>query len=201
MKNLIVSLILLLSCVFSYQAHANTVVINPNDDGEIYSNGFVLNYTYFMAADSIRAVAEFSMSGLERAFITAVTLSVTPKALPLWDKTIDVYAYGSNDGILTSDDYNAGTYLGVWNLPDLKFNETAYFNATAFVKSVDTPYVGFNLRTDTGVDCFTSLEYNHGAPSQLTVTTVTPEPASMILFGLGGGAMAFLRRKQLFKKS
>lgn len=36
---------------------------------------------------------------------------------------------------------------------------------------------------------------------QLVGTVVTPEPLSMVLFGLGGGVMAFVRRKQLFKNS
>jgi len=109
--------------------------------------------------------------------------------LPLWDKTVDIFGFSSNDGILTSSDYNAGTLLGTLTLrDDLTYGEDSFFDVTGFINSVSSSYVGFNLRT-TGTDVFSSLEYNYGHSAQLNVENVdVPEPSTLaiMLLGLGG---------------
>lgn len=171
---------------------ANSVVINPSDDGSIYDSGSVVTSAYLMAAGYIRGVVEFPISAIDGQIENA-TLSVNPYGLPLWGPVVHVYGYPSNDGHLTFSDYDAGVFLGDWSLPNLGFGQDAYFNVTTFLQTVTTPYVGFNLRTEGGPDIFSSLEYNYGHPSQLSVVYIIPEPSVFLLLGLGA---VMLRRKR-----
>ena len=188
---LVVSLLL----GFSSNSYAVIVnVINPSDDGCIYPNGPVVTSSYLLSAGYIRGVVEFPLNSVTYN-IEKATLSINPYSLPLWGKSVNLYGYASNDGKLTFADYNAGDFLGTWTLPDnLWFGQDAYFDVTDFMSQVKSPYVGFNLRSN-GTDVFSSVEYNYGHPAQLSLVP-TPEPASMLLFGLGGLGMAFIRRKQ-----
>jgi hypothetical protein len=170
---------------------ADSIVINPSDDGSIYDNGGVNTSGYLLASGSIQGVVEFPLSAINGQ-IEKATLSVNPYGLPLWGPVVSVYGFPSNDGYLTSSDYDAGAFLGDWSLPNLGYGEDAYFDVTTFLKTVTTPYVGFNLQT-TGTDVFSSLEYNYGHPSQLSVVTV-PEPATLLLLGLGGSMVMRKRR-------
>ncbi|ABD79701.1 PEP-CTERM sorting domain-containing protein [Saccharophagus degradans] len=167
---------------------ANALLIDPSDDGSIYSNGNVSDSAYLMASGSIQAVVEFSLSGVGSS-VSSAQLSLNPYGLPLWDKTVDIFGFSSNDGILTSSDYNAGTLLGTLTLrDDLTYGEDSFFDVTGFINSVSSSYVGFNLRT-TGTDVFSSLEYNYGHSAQLNVENVdVPEPSTLaiMLLGLGG---------------
>jgi len=182
-------LVLLTILIFVNFTYAGNWVINPSDDGSIYDNGNVVTSAYLLCSGYIQGVAEYPIDSINGQIETA-TLSVNPNALPLMSPIVHVYGYSSTDGRLTSSDYNAGVFLGDWTLPNLACGQDAYFDVTSFLKTVTTPYVGFNLRT-ASTDLFSSLEYNEGHPSQLTVTTV-PEPATLLLFTLGGLA---LRRK------
>lgn len=112
-------------------------VINPNDDGTIYGNGSVNNNVYVQAAGPLRGILEFSMEfissyvGIDNI---SLYLTVNPYGLPIRDYTIDLYGYESTDGILTSSDYNAGTFLGYFVLPvNLDFGEDAYFDVTSYL--------------------------------------------------------------------
>ncbi len=197
MKKLVVfsGLIIFFMLFLSFNSYAATILINPSDDGSIYVGGGIDKSSYLMPAYSIRGVAEFQIPSIEKKYITKTFLSVNPYALPLWDHSVDVYGYGSNDGILTFADYNAGTYLGTWTLPaNMGFYQDAFFDVTDFMSNTTSPYIGFNLRTD-GADVFSSLEHNYGHPAQLNVEVV-PEPATMVLFGIGTIGMALINRKR-----
>jgi hypothetical protein len=171
---------------------ANSYVINPSDDGSIDIYGHVFTSDYFLCSNDSRGIVEFPLDSINGQITTAI-LSVNPYALPLSESTVQVYGYSSTDGLLTISDYDAGAFLGNWTLPDLNFGQDTYFNVTSFMKTVTTPYVGFNLRSD-DVDIFSSLEYNYGHPSQLSVSTTIPEPATLMLLTLGG--LTVLRKKK-----
>ena len=182
-------LVLLTILIFVNFTYGNWV-INPSDDGTIAPNGNMDLDSELISWGSAKGVMEFPVSSITGQ-ITSATISLNPYALPLYDYNLHVYGYQSNDGRLTPSDYYAGTFLGDWTLPGLYFKQDAYFNVTAFMQTVRTPYAGFIIQCN-GMDFFSSLEYNYGHPSQLTVTTV-PEPVTLLLFTLGGLA---LRRKR-----
>ncbi|MDH4023345.1 MAG: hypothetical protein OEV14_09485, partial [Gammaproteobacteria bacterium] len=111
---------------------------------------------------------------------------------------VDVYGYGTAEGSLVESDGFAGTYLGTWQIPEnLGFGQDTYFDVTAFLATVNAPYVAFNLRSDTGTDVFSSLEYNYGHPAQLSVTTV-PVPGAAILFCSALAGLVSIRRRNSF---
>ncbi|MES2676127.1 MAG: PEP-CTERM sorting domain-containing protein [Pseudomonadota bacterium] len=175
---------------------ANALLINPSDDGSIYSSGIVSNSAYLMASGSIQAVVEFSLNGVGGS-VSSAQLSLNPYGLPLWDKTVDIYGYSSNDGILTSLDYNAGTLLGSLTLSDsLVHGQDSFFDVKDFINSVSSGYVGFNLRT-TDTDVFSSIEYNYGHSAQLNVANVAvPEPSILAIMLLGLSGIFIARAKK-----
>ena len=199
-----VIVILICICVLAWcapkSANAIPIVINPVDDGSIYSSGSVSSSAYLMASGSIQAVAEFSTSDISGS-VSQALLSVNPYGLPLWGSTVYVFGYYSFDGKLTSSDYDTGTFLGEWGIPStLGYGEDTYFDVTSFINGITSPYAGFNLRTDSGgTDVFSSIEYNYGHPAQLIVTSSpVPEPATMLLLatGIAGLAGSRIRRKR-----
>jgi hypothetical protein len=194
MRNVILisTFIVLLVFIESPFCIASSLTINPSDDGSVGSSGSVDNSSYLMCTSGGRGIVEFPLAAVSEP-ISSAELSVNPYALPLWNPTIHVYGYASTDGVLTSSDYSAGTFLGDWALPSLTFGQDAYFDVSAFLKTVSTPYVGFNLRVDSfSPNTFSSLERNYGHPSQLSIVTI-PEPATILLLGLGA---AILRKKR-----
>jgi hypothetical protein len=175
-------------------ASASALVINPSDDGLIDDDGDVSNDSYFITYGPKRAVIEFPTDQISRP-IEEAYLSVNPYALPLRDYTIEVYGYESNDGILTSLDYDAGNFIGILYLPeDIDFGEDAYMNVTGFLRGISTPFVGFNLRSEPGkADVFSSLEINYDHSSQLLISPI-PEPSTIILI-LAGLSLIGLKAK------
>lgn len=190
-KLILVCTVAILFCTISARADIPyDVTINPVNDASVTSNGIV-NSVY--AIDAARqAIVKFSTSQISGSVMQA-SLTVNPYSMPLQCFQIGVYGYQSNNGDITSSDNNAGIFLGNWILPaTLGYGEDAFFDVTQFMQTVSSPFVSFNLRsTNGGSDQFSSLEYNYGHPSQLTVTI--PEPATIMLLSLGA---LFLRKKK-----
>lgn len=169
----------LLGCA-SNRSWAAATVINPSDDGSIYSSGYVVTNQYLMSDSGVHGIVVFSTDSIATSNSQA-TLSVNPYGLPLWGNPVAVYGFQSNVGYITSSEYNAGVFLGNWYLPsNLGYGQDAFFDVTAFLQNANSPFVGFNLQSG-GTDVFSSLEYNYGHPSQLTVTAV-PLPSTAFLF-------------------
>jgi len=180
----------------AFNSYAATIyLINPSDDGTIYANGVVDTHAYLLTAGTLRGVVEFPLPWIPAGDVEKALLSINPYGEPVWCRTINVYGYGSNDGMLAFADYNAGAFLGVWTLPDpLAYGQDAFFDVTDFVSGTNTPFIGFNLRAD-DVGVFSSLEYNYGHPAQLKVDVV-PEPATMLLLPLGLAGFRFFKRRK-----
>jgi hypothetical protein len=193
----------LAASVWTAKVQATTITLDPSGDGAIYTcDGCnpVSDDAYVLVAGYIQGVVKFSMADIG-ASIAQATLSLNPYGLPLFDLSIDVYGYGTITGDLTAEDGFAGTYIGTWDIPaDLGYGEDTYFDVTAFVATVDDPYVAFNLRSDTGTDVFSSLEYNYGHPSQLAVTAV-PLPPGIVLIVSAVLGMSPLRKRSRLRVS
>jgi hypothetical protein len=190
MKRLAICAIVALSISrYATGGTASTITINPVDDGWTNRNSVLIRTDYVVVSSGgQRGVIKFSTSQITNS-ITQAFFSVNPYGLPLRVNSIDVYGYQSNNAQITSSEYNDGVFLGNLVVPaNLSYGQDAFLDVTQFVQGVSSPFVRFNLRTPAGAssgDIFSSLEYNFGHPSQLTVT-LTPEPCTIVLFGLGG---------------
>ena len=150
-----------------------TIHIEPADDGYIDQDGlvttdsFIVCETYMDTAN--RGVMEFGLSRIHDSIEQGV-LGVSLWSPPV-DDAIEVYGYESVDGLITPSDFGAGELLGILELPPGSAGgDEAFFDVTAFVASVTTPYVGFNLRAE-GRVILNSVESGRGAPPQLIITT------------------------------
>ena len=182
--------------VFTTSVHASPLVISPIADGSLYTcTGCttVSDGAYVTASGYIQGTVKFSTSLIPTGFTEAL-LSLNPYALPLWGPTVDIYGYGTTIGALDVTDANAGAFLGTLTLPTgLSYGQDVYFDVSAFVASIDTPFVAFNLRSE-GTNQFSSLEYNYGHPSQLLITSV-PVPSAIVFLSTGLFAVLRTRRR------
>lgn len=168
--------------------------ILPVSDGTIYSTNTAITNQYIIASFSLQGALEFA--AFDTGQYLSFQLALNPYALPLFDSTVSIYGYGNADGVITGADYNAGAFLGTLTLPpNLGYGQDAFFDVTDFVRNVPGAYFGFNLRTDSGTDVFSSLEYNYGKPSRI-VATVVPEPSTAALLS-GAGALLLWRGRRL----
>jgi hypothetical protein len=104
---------------------------------------------YVLVSGYIHGVVEF-VTPLTAKPITQALLSVNPYALPLFGLDLSVYGIAYERSFLSNDVVNTSTFLGNWSLPpDLHFGQEAFFDITAFLRTVTTPYVVFVLN-----DCF-----------------------------------------------
>jgi hypothetical protein len=166
--------------------------ILPVTDGSVYSASTAVTNQFILVSPTVQGALEFA--ALDTAPYLSFHLAVNPYALPLFSPTVDVYGYGNADGAITGADYNAGVFLGTLTLPPgLGYGQDAFFNVTDFVRHVPGAFFGFNLRTESGTDTFSSLEFNYGKPSRLVGTPV-PEPSSYALLLLTGAAACCLGR-------
>jgi len=179
-----------------HSAVADTVTINPSDDGTLNTcegcNTVDRSASVLVSGKYIQGIVRFPMAGIAGSISQAV-LTVNPYGLPLFDLNVGVYGISAGGAIISADDANAGTFLGTMHLsPDLGYGQDATFDVTPFLTGVSGFFVGFNLRNTGGTDVFSSIEINHGHPAQLQVSTV-PEPTCVALLGLAIGAGALWR--------
>lgn len=159
--------------------YAVPITINPTSDGSLYTCdgcNVVSDDATVLVSGYIQGAVKFSSGAITRP-VSQAFLTLNPYTLPLHGPNLEVYGYGTTLGQLGETDANAGTFLGTLVLPaDLGFGQDAFFDVTAFVNTVNAPFLAFNLRS-AGTDDFSSLEFNYGHPSQLLITFAVPEPS------------------------
>ncbi len=190
-------LVLVLLC--SSRLAADTIV-NPIDDGSIYglapSPNSVSHGAYVLTSGYIRGAMLF------QAFDSTVNekfyLTVNPYGLPVWDLTVDVYGYGSTSSSILGTDYDLGQFLGTLNIPaSIGYGQDTRLDVTAFLRSANSPYYGFILRTNSGTDVFSSLEYNYGHPSRLVgVPDSAPGATCLGILSVFGAVLVSRRRQR-----
>ena len=201
-------LVLIALASVNFPVTAGQIILNPSDDGfvDFYSpTEGVANTSQTIVSDVystgvMRGVVEFPLSSITGSIRSAV-ISVSPAGTPIHDNTVEVYAYESNDGLLTVDDFDAGVFIGILNLPDsLNIGDDAFFDVTDYLRTANSPFVGFVFRTESLVGLM-SLEDNYGRPAQLTVSTspnaVPATPGGTLLLTAIAlvGAVAFVQRR------
>src|SRR6266545_3162494 len=184
MNTTVVSPIVIALCIAgSCATAADTVIINPSDDGALYTCdgcNTVNNGGYVLVAGYIQGIVKFPTAQISGS-ISQAFLTVNPYGLPLGDLNVDVYGIRATNGLIGASDANAGTFLGTMNLPpDLGYGQDASFDVTGFLAGANSPYVGFNLRNTSGADVFSSLEYNYGHSAQLHVSVVPLSPPPIV---------------------
>ncbi len=170
-------------------SNAGPIIINPTSDGSLYTCpgcNVVSDGGDITVSGYIQGAIKFSSAAIDGT-VNSALLSLNPDALPLWGPLVSIYGYGTSIGALDVSDANAGTFLGILELPpDLTYGEDVFFDVTNFVASTNALYLAFNLRTPLGgTDGFSSLEFNHGHPSQLILDVTprsVPEPSALALF-------------------
>ncbi len=180
MKNILFTFLLLTNATFGQSTFL------PVGDGSVYNDGNVA--TTYVAAYASQASAGFEgdlqFASFDATPFSSIYLELNLGSSPLQTTPLYVYGYDNASGTLSGSDYNAGAYIGQWDVPlDLGFNEEILFDVTDFVQSSQGSFFGFDLRVDDGADYFTSTAYNNGIPPALIA--VIPEPSCFALIGLG----------------
>jgi PEP-CTERM motif len=204
---LVLGLILCALVILPVTSQASTIVINPVDDGSIYTCSNCNtnpNRSYVQVAGGIVGDVDFQIPSLDGPIGNA-QFSVNPYGLPLGALEVSIYGAASTSGFISLADLSSPTFLGTLTLPSgLGYGQDASFDVTNFLRGVQTPYADFILESPgNGGDVFSSLSENYGHPSQLTITnapevTTTPEPSSLVLFGTGLIALIGAARRKLF---
>ena len=181
-------LAVLFAALTQASARASTIVLNPVDDGSLYTcttcdttpSRMYLTVSGYIVGEVDFATAAFAGN------VSSAYLSVNPYALPLFGPQLDVYGFASASSTISISDLASPTFLGTWTLPiGLGYGQDAFFDVSAFLTSVNSPYVDFILKDGSGgTDQFSSTQNNYGHPAQLTVTLV-PEPQTWTFLLLG----------------
>ena len=169
-------------------ASAQNIILFPTDDGTVYYDGITIDSAYVLASPG-DTEGDIHFAAFNASADQSIQLEINPYGEPLFGSQVYVYGFDNATAQLNGADYNAGTYLGTWNVAGLGYGQETFFDVTSFVKSVQGLYFGFELQSD-GTDVFSSTAYNLGNPPELIVTT--PEPPTLVL-GLVGLSVALIR--------
>lgn len=179
----------------SSSAWSATATINPSIDGTIQNQTFLQGSSVTSASWAL-GVVRFLTPILQEG--DTVTLKLYPSALPLRGPTEYISAYESDDLTVNPTAFNITTRVGQIDIPaSSDFSSVFSLDVTNFVKSANSPYITFELRSD-GMNSFTALGgYSFQKPTQIVITSI-PEPGAISLMALG---LAFMALMPVFKRS
>jgi hypothetical protein len=191
MKTILAALLLFVSWMFVY---AQQLIVFPTDDGSVYFNRTTRDNTDVVTSPSVyyNIEGDIHFAAFNASADPSIQLELNPYAEPLDGNYVYVYGFDNTTALLNGSDYNAGTFLGTWDVAGLGFGQETFFDVTSFVKSVTGPFFGFELQSD-GPDVFSSSAENYGIPPELIVTT--PEPSAIALLAVGLSALLLRRHK------
>jgi PEP-CTERM motif len=176
-------------------ASAQNLIVYPTDDGSVYAFGFTTDIQY-VSAFPREAEGDIHFAAFNSSADQSIELEINPYSEPLFGSQVSVYGFDNATASLSVSDYNAGTFLGTWNVAGLGFGQETFFDVTSFVKSVQGSYFGFELQSD-GSDEFSSTANNYGTPPELIATVPEPSTLVLALVGLSGALLRFNRRTSL----
>ena len=191
--------VITLGTTFSASAAAtsSTVAVNSTSQLSPVADGFILDQepfdgvgdavedsqgitTFFNSGIAeFRGAMEFDLSSIpQNNTIESAFLYVTPlgRSVPPNTSTIPIQLFGySGNGIIETDDFNAGSSITIFDGLAAPFNVPVVLDVTEFLQNqAPMSYVGFGLRTDVngaGVT-FGSLEL--GSDPTLVINLITP---------------------------
>lgn len=185
-----------LSCIVANASAFGSIVINPTDDAFL-RNSINRDMAIVVMRDyrpgGIQGAIKFStdqISGPIAEAYLALSLFVDASYAPV----LEVYGMTSSSSVIDVTDFNAGTFLGTMELPEhLLRGEDIALDVTGFMTSINSPYVGFSVRSQySQLTALSSLEQNVGHPAQLHVTLV-PEPTIFAFAAFGALAITLFR--------
>lgn len=193
-------LICLLGTIALASSACQATVIAANPDGErsillIGEQYYVVDYLSVMNPTD-RAILEYDVSGLDES-VLLVTLDISFGNLDypgLPDGIIDVFTF-TGDGVVTASDFYAGgsapfmSFVGE-NGPEYGYVSIDVTSAVHDVLAGGGQYIGFRLSTGT-TDRF---DIGEAIDVPNPILTVIPEPATLVIFAIGGLLLRRSRR-------
>lgn len=144
-----------------------------------------------MSTMESRAILEYDLSPITQPITSAFLTLPVQFTLGPYPFTLQLYSYDAN-GTLTFSDYGAGSPYA-----SKKYSGDSFvtFDVTPLLKATSSEFLGFNVRKQEqspadsipAYAAFGSLEHSPATFLSINETpVVTPEPASVVLFLVGG---------------
>lgn len=142
--------------------------------GDAVEDSLSIEVFFNLGVAEFRGAMEFDMGFINSSFIESAFLYIIPigRSVPPGTSTMPIQLFGySGDGVIGTDDFNAGSFITVFDGLTAPFNVPVILDVTEFLKNhAQTQYVGFTLRTDVGGGTnFGSLELGTSPILRITV--------------------------------
>jgi len=178
--------------VFAQLASASASTFITVSDGTVFDGGGANTGDYLTIAPGSGEQGDLQFTSSDFALYGTVMLELNSYGVPpLSGNPVLVYGYDHASGTLSQSDFNTGTYIGAWTFPsDLFPGQEQFFDVTAFVQSVEGSYFGFDLRSESGTDLFSSSSKNYGTPPELIATVPEPLASNLMALAMAVSALA-----------